>query len=109
MNTATECSDVVLGVGVTLTTTGTSVSAASYTIATNPNGLSQSAGTVSAGAGKAADELIDDAWTNQTGATVDVVYTVTPVSSAGCLGQAFTVTVTINAEPAALGAVARPD
>jgi hypothetical protein len=63
VNTATVCSDVVFGAGVTLTTTGGSVSAASYTIVTNANGLTQSAGTVSAGAGKNANELIDDAWT----------------------------------------------
>ncbi|HEY5692086.1 MAG TPA: PKD-like domain-containing protein [Cyclobacteriaceae bacterium] len=97
--TATRCSDVVLGTAFTLNTNGTSVSAASYTIATNPNGLTQSAGTVSAGVGKLANELIDDAWTNQTAGQVSVIYTVTPLSSAGCSGQPFVVTVNIDPEP----------
>jgi len=39
------------------------------------------------GLGKTANELIDDAWTNQTGSSVDVIFNVSPVSSAGCVGD----------------------
>ncbi|MCO5272639.1 MAG: gliding motility-associated C-terminal domain-containing protein [Cyclobacteriaceae bacterium] len=95
--TATVCSDLPLGIN--LTTSGTAVPAATYNIATNANGLTQSAGTVSAGAGKLANELADDAWTNTGLNPVNVVYTVTPVSGAGCLGANFTVTVTVDPEP----------
>ncbi len=94
---ATKCSDEVLAIN--LTTNPASVAAANYTIAVNPNGLIQSGGTPSAGASKAATEIADDIWTNTTAAAVNVVYTITPVSAAGCPGSAFTLTVTINPEP----------
>jgi len=67
---------------MTLTTNGTSVSAASYNINTitfSSGSLTASAGNpVSGGSGlgKTANELIDDAWTNQTGSSVDVIYNV---------------------------------
>ena len=97
------CSDVVLGVGATLTTNGTSVSAASYTINSitfSPaTPLTASAGTPVTGSNKAATELIDDSWTNKTAGNVNVIYTVTPISSAGCSGSSFTVTVTVQPEP----------
>jgi gliding motility-associated-like protein len=96
-STATVCSDVP--VGVTLTTLGTSVAAATYNISTNTNGLTQSAGGVSAGTGRSATELADDAWTNNGLSPVNVIYTVTPVSADNCLGDPFTVTVTVNPEP----------
>ena len=82
-----------------MTTTGSSVSAANYTISTNANGLLQSAGTVSAGPGKNANELIDDAWTNASGGNVFVDYTVTPISGAGCSGVPFLVRITVQPEP----------
>lgn len=85
--------------GVTLTTNAGSVAAASYTIAVNANGLTQVGGTDSNGAGKAANEIVDDVWTNIGSGPVDVVYTVTPVSADNCAGNNFTVTVTVNAEP----------
>lgn len=94
---ASICSDLPLGIN--LSTSGTAVAAATYNIATAPNGLTQSAGTVSAGAGKLANELADDAWTNTGLNPVNVVYTITPVSGAGCLGANFTVTVTVDPEP----------
>ncbi|MCA9325226.1 hypothetical protein KDA23_04150, partial [Candidatus Saccharibacteria bacterium] len=67
--TATRCSDVLLGAGYTLNTNGTSVSAATYNIAsiTNLGGLTASAGAPAVGTGFAANVLVDDAWTNQTG------------------------------------------
>lgn len=96
--TAAVCSDVATGVN--LTTSGGSVAALTYNIAlTDDGGLIQSGGTVSAGTGKGATELSDDVWRNTGLSAVDVIYTVVPVSAAGCLGNSFTVTVTIDAEP----------
>ena len=46
-----------------------------------------------------ASALEDDVWTNTTANAVDVVYTLVPVGDNGCLGDEFTVTVTINPEP----------
>ncbi|MBI3217874.1 MAG: immunoglobulin domain-containing protein, partial [Bacteroidetes bacterium] len=100
--TKTVCSDGVLGSGLTLTTNGTSVSAASYTINSitfSSGSLTASAGVPVTGTGKPSNELIDDAWTNQTGSAVDEIYNVSPVSSAGCVGAPFTVTVTVQPEP----------
>ena len=109
--TQTVCSDVVLGNVVTLTTNPSSVSAASYivnSITFNPttSTLTPSAGGPSVGSNKPASELIDDAWTNTTGADVDVIYNITPVSSAGCNGSSFTVTATIQSEPIGTNATA---
>src|SRR6185369_9060111 len=90
--TQTVCSDVVLGVGATLSTNGVSVSAASYTLNSITFNPALSVLTASGGSplpvsgGRPANDLIDDSWTNTTGASVDVIYTITPVSSAGCLG-----------------------
>ncbi|NJN41197.1 MAG: PKD domain-containing protein, partial [Flammeovirgaceae bacterium] len=103
--TAARCSDTALGSGFTLNTNGTSVSAATFNIVINPNGLTQSAGTVSSGPGKFAIELIDDEWRNQTGSQVSVIYTIIPVSSAGCLGQPFLVTVNVDPEPVTVGPI----
>ncbi|HMJ68558.1 MAG TPA: PKD-like domain-containing protein [Cyclobacteriaceae bacterium] len=96
-STTTLCSDVVLG--LTMTTSATAVAAANYTIAVNPNGLVQSAGSNSAGSNKLANELADDVWRNTGLNPVNVVYTITPISAAGCSGNDFTVTVTVNPEP----------
>jgi gliding motility-associated-like protein len=96
-STASICSDEALA--ITLTTSPTSVAAATYTIAVNANGLTQTGGTDSQGTGKIANELADDIWSNLTGSTVDVVYTITPMSSDNCAGDDFTVTVTINPDP----------
>ncbi|MBT1701591.1 hypothetical protein KK083_32155, partial [Fulvivirgaceae bacterium PWU4] len=95
----TVCSDTPLGTVATLTTNGSSVSAASYTINTITTTLSSSAGSPATGASKPADELINDAWTNTSGADVLVTYNITPVSSAGCAGAPFTVVVTVQSEP----------
>ncbi len=93
----TVCSDSQTG--ITLSTNGTSVGAANYTISVNANGLSQSGGTPSSGASKTAIELVDDIWTNNTNASVDVEYTVTPFSSDNCAGDPFLITLTILPEP----------
>ena len=40
--------------------------------------------------------MADDAWTNTTLSTVDVIYTVVPKLANGCQGNPFTITLSIN-------------
>ena len=94
----TVCSDTPSG--ITLNTNGTSVAAATYNITSlNSNGLTASAGTPGTGIGFTDTEIVDDAWTNITGADVIVVYTIAPVSAAGCVGNEVVVNLTIQPEP----------
>jgi hypothetical protein len=91
------CSDAPLGISFN---SSTSVAAATYNItAITLNGLVASAGNPATGTGLAANVIADDAFTNNTNGTVDVIYNVTPVSADGCLGNPFTLTVTVNPEP----------
>ena len=95
--TATICSDspVVIALG-----TSTTAAAATYNItAIDMGSLTASAGSPAAGNGLAAGVISDDAFTNNTAASVNVVYTVVPVTAGGCLGDPFTVTVTVNPAP----------
>jgi hypothetical protein len=98
----TTCSDVVLGNSALLNTLATGVSASSYiinSIAFSSGTLTASAGVPVTGSNKPANELVNDAWTNQTGSDVDVIYTISPVTSEGCVGNNFTVIVTVQPEP----------
>ena len=100
VQTRTVCSDAPLGVNFN---SSTSVAAATYNVtALNLNGLSVSAGGAAVANGLNAAALADDAFTNNTSAAVNVVYTVVPVSAAGCQGNSFTVTVTVNPKPAGI-------
>jgi gliding motility-associated-like protein len=95
--TGTTCSNVVINIIFGNDTDGPS--AVSYNITNiNSNGLVASAGNPVTGTGFSNDVIADDAWTNIGTTTVDVIYTVVPVSAAGCLGDPFTVTVTIESE-----------
>ncbi len=92
------CSDSPMG--VTLSVAGGSVAAASYNIDNiNNGGLVSTAGSPTTGTGFDADEIADDAWRNLTGADVDVIYTVVPVTLNGCPGDPTPVTITIRPEP----------
>ncbi len=94
---AAICSEAVTGVTLNVPL------AATYNITNiNSNGLTAFAGSPATGTGLAANVLADDAWTNTTGESVNVIYTIVPVSGASpnnCLGNPFTVTVTVNPEP----------
>jgi hypothetical protein len=95
--TATSCSDVALGVNFN---SSTSVAAATYNVTVlNLNGLTVSAGNAGVATGLLVSDLSNDAFTNITNAPVDVIYTVVPVTASGCIGEAFTITATINPEP----------
>jgi gliding motility-associated-like protein len=92
------CSDIACG--VTLGDDIDGPTASTYNItAINSNGLSASAGTPLVANGVLNSNLLDDAWINTTNAPVDVIYTIVPISAAGCEGTPFTVTLTINPEP----------
>ncbi|HEY0656790.1 MAG TPA: PKD-like domain-containing protein [Chryseosolibacter sp.] len=104
----TVCSDTPLGNGATLTTVATSVSAASYLINSITTTLTASAGTPATGS-VSASNLIDDAWTNTSASPVSVIYNITPVSSAGCSGTPFNVTIQVNPEPAVTAPIVTSD
>jgi hypothetical protein len=94
----TLCSDVACSLTIANDIDGPTVS--TYNITTiNSNGLISSAGTPLDANGVLNSNLLDDAWTNTTNAPVDVVYTIVPISAAGCVGSPFTLTLTINPEP----------
>jgi SdrD B-like domain/GEVED domain/PKD-like domain len=94
----TVCSDVASA--ITFNTAAGSVAASTYNItAINMNGLTASAGSPAVGNGLAANIIADDAYTNKTTADVNVIYTVRPVSAAGCVGDAMNVTLTVRPEP----------
>jgi gliding motility-associated-like protein len=96
----TICSDQAVGVNLnTLITSG--ASASSYDITINSNGLAASAGAPADGFGLPAAEILDDKWTNLTGSSVDVVYSIVPISGStpNCSGTSFNLTVHVNPEP----------
>ena len=97
--TLTVCSDRATNLVLGSDIDGPSV--ASYSITNiNSNALIASAGTPVIGVGLTANELLDDAWTNTTSSSVNVVYTVVPLGINGCEGNPFTVTVSVSPEPA---------
>jgi len=99
---ATRCSDEAFGAFLTLSTSGASVPASTYNIVvSNPGGLIFSGATPVAPTGNNSTILTDDSWRNTSAAPVDVVYNINPVSGTGCIGELFTVTMTINPEPTA--------
>ena len=96
---ATVCSDHVSG--IVLTTNGTSVAASSYTITAIRVDAGLVAGPANAvpGNNKSANAIVADIFTNTTAGALTAEYDIVPVSSAGCLGDQVTVTLTVNAEP----------
>jgi hypothetical protein len=95
---AAVCSDALSGVVLNSSINGVPI--ATYNItAIAANGLTASAGNPVAGNGFGANEIANDAWTNNTLNPVHVIYTIIPVSSLGCKGASFTVDLTINPKP----------
>ena len=104
--TVTTCSRVAVGDNFNSSSL-TSVAAATYNVtALNLNGLTVSAGNPQVATGLLVTDLADDSFKNTTTAAVNVVYTVVPVSAAGCKGASFTVTVTVNPEPVVANQIA---
>ena len=97
--TETVCSDEAIG--VTLGNDDDTPQATTYNItAVVGTGLT---GTATTGTAQTDDAIETDVFTNNTAGSLDVTYTVTPISAAGCEGDDFTVTVTIDPEPVVTG------
>ncbi|WP_396164027.1 PKD-like domain-containing protein, partial [Flavobacterium sp.] len=92
--TITTCSNVALNYSLDALISGAG-DTYTYTVASS-NATSVPAGSPRAVASAA---NITDIYTNTTAAAVTITYTVTPIGSNGCIGNTFTVTVTVNPEP----------
>jgi predicted esterase len=94
----TQCSDVPSG--IILDDNGAGVNATAFDItAINFNGLAPSAGAPITSTGLPATSISDDAYTNTTPESQNVVYSVIPKSSAGCGGQSADITLAVLPEP----------
>ncbi|MEI6061655.1 MAG: PKD-like domain-containing protein, partial [Bacteroidota bacterium] len=92
------CSDVPSSAILGSSANGVPVS--TYNITNiNSNGLVASGGNPIIGNGFGNNIISDDSWTNITQNPVIILYTVVPVSSQGCTGPAFTLTLTVNPKP----------
>ncbi|MBS1557631.1 MAG: gliding motility-associated C-terminal domain-containing protein [Bacteroidetes bacterium] len=96
----TVCSGAAIN--LTLNTNGTSVAAANYTISS----VSVAPGLTAAGTNAVVPAtsvvptyLLNDKYTNTSNTSLPVVYTVVPLSAAGCPGPSKSITITINPEP----------
>uniref|UniRef100_UPI000B3294BF PKD-like domain-containing protein n=1 Tax=Tenacibaculum agarivorans TaxID=1908389 RepID=UPI000B3294BF len=85
------CSDITLNHNLAsdINVTGTTFS---WFATNNPNVIGETTSTTTA-------ENITDTLTNTSGSIQTVVYTITPTSPAGCIGNSFLYTVTVNPEP----------
>ena len=92
------CSDETVGYDLqnNITGLGNGLTADFSWIATPNGNVSGESTTAQAG------DVIDDLLTNTSGSDQVVVYTVTPTSGGGCAGDPFTVSVTVQSEPAGL-------
>lgn len=96
--TATKCSKI--SSGIVLIDDGVGAEATMFNITSIEfNGLEAKAGTPSTGTGLNANAIANDAFINKTSSTVEVEYTVVPVSSAGCAGTPVPVIFRVNPEP----------
>ncbi|MBS1490739.1 MAG: gliding motility-associated C-terminal domain-containing protein [Bacteroidetes bacterium] len=96
----TVCSGAAIN--LTLNTNGTSVAAANYTISS----VSIAPGLAAAGTNATVPAtsvvptyLLNDKYTNTGNTSLPVIYTVVPLSAAGCPGPSKSITITINPEP----------
>jgi PKD repeat protein len=105
---AAVCSDAPAGIN--FNTNGTSISAANYTInsVSVASGLTPASGNATTGVSKPASAIASDIFTNNTASILTVVYNITPVSAAGCLGDPKNITLTINPEPSANASLEQP-
>ncbi len=93
------CSEDVFGLDLQTQLSPVSVSATTFDFSTVVGvGLTPVGSTALSGTGTSS-VLADDQWRNTTNAPLTVVYTVTPKTAAGCVGNSFTVTLTINPQP----------
>lgn len=97
---ATVCSNV--STGLNLSTNGTSIAAAQYNIVNRviaPSLTANGSNAVVPATAVSANYLAGDKFSNTSNAAATVVYTVVPISAAGCVGDQQSITITINPEP----------
>ena len=94
-----SCSDVATGAEIDDDPDGPGI--ATFDMSVAPNGLTAAVGNVQPGTAipYSAGYISGDAFTNTGTGTLNVVYTITPYSAAGCEGSSFDVTVPIDPEP----------
>jgi len=97
--TATICSNEPVGLTLSNDTDGPSVGTYNLTNISSV-GLTGGSSNVTVQNGLSADAIVNDIWENVSGNDLDVVYTFVPVGDNGCEGDEFTVTITVNPEPA---------
>lgn len=98
-NAPSICSDGLIGVDLLSLKKATSVAATTYNITSiTSTGLTATAGSPATGTGLPASEIADDKWKNITTGSLNVVYTIQPVTGT-CVGDPFTVTVTVDPQP----------
>jgi gliding motility-associated-like protein len=103
--TGTICSDIANG--IILGNDVDTPTVVTYNItAINNGGLVASAGNPVTGTGFLNTEIANDAWTNIGVSSVNVIYTLVPVSAIGCEGNPFKVTVKIESELAVASQIA---
>ena len=94
-HTGVACSDVAISYDLqeNIDNLGNGVEATfSWVAAANPNVTGESLAAQSG-------SIIDDVVENHTGADETLVYTITPTSTAGCVGDPFTVVITVRSAP----------
>ncbi len=93
----TACSDEALDISIidNLATGSNAADGFTYVVASSDEEA------VPAGAARTDTTLanITDTYTNTSASPVDITYTITPLTDEGCVGDEFTVTVTIDPEP----------
>ncbi|WP_343034176.1 PKD-like domain-containing protein [Fulvivirga lutimaris] len=98
--TSTECSG--LPSGIILAEVGGSEPAVTFNLKgiSIPAGLTAQAGNATIGDGKPNTVISNDTYINTTSLPLDVTYTFTPITAAGCEGQEQPVIFTVNPSPA---------
>ncbi|MCA1800197.1 MAG: SprB repeat-containing protein, partial [Actinobacteria bacterium] len=90
----TVCSDDITG--VTLSDVHGLADSYEITDIVATGGLTGGAGNATTGAGQAASAILNDTWTNATGAVQTVTYSVIPRIAGGCIGDEEDIIVTVN-------------
>ncbi len=93
------CSDVASGIVINVAPTSVAADHFDISAITVDPGLVSNAGNALVGAGQDANAIAGDIFTNLTAGPLTVVYDVTPVSAAGCIGELVQITLTVNPEP----------
>jgi len=95
----TVCSDEAIGVNLEVATTSTSAVNWELVSVTVDTGLVADTNNATTGTGLPLNAITNDSYTNATGGSLTVAYVVTPTGLGGCVGDAETITVTVDPTP----------